>query len=187
MPSVTPDDVAIEVFGGVDTHQDTHTAAAIDQAGRVLGRREPLGGMVGGRGLVLVPESNRLGGRGGRILGTVAGKMLSRWRMWTLRGRGQTSWSPRALRSSRPRSCRGRLRRRRGGCGRSMTSFAARKCYNDDACLIDFRDARRLKDVAIPQERIVKGDAKSLSIAIRTSARANWKPRQKCTPVPNAR
>ena len=26
-------------------------------------------------------------------------------------------------------------------------------------------DARRLKDVAIPQERIVKGDAKSLSIA----------------------
>lgn len=27
----------VEVTGGVDTHKDTHTAAAIDTAGRVLG------------------------------------------------------------------------------------------------------------------------------------------------------
>ncbi|BCJ51548.1 IS110 family transposase [Actinoplanes sp. NBRC 14428] len=40
MPSITPDDTVIEVFGGVDTHQDTHTAAAIDQLGRVLGTHE---------------------------------------------------------------------------------------------------------------------------------------------------
>lgn len=40
MPSITPDDATIEVFGGVDTHQDTHTAAAIDRVGRVLGTRE---------------------------------------------------------------------------------------------------------------------------------------------------
>ena len=37
MPSITPDTAAIEVTGGVDTHQDTHTAAVIDQVGRVLG------------------------------------------------------------------------------------------------------------------------------------------------------
>ena len=29
----------IEVAGGVDTHQDTHTAAVVDQAGRMLGHR----------------------------------------------------------------------------------------------------------------------------------------------------
>ena len=29
----------IEVAGGVDTHQDTHTAAAVDTAGRLLGHR----------------------------------------------------------------------------------------------------------------------------------------------------
>jgi transposase len=38
MPSITPQDTAIiEVAGGVDTHQDTHTAAVIDPVGRVLG------------------------------------------------------------------------------------------------------------------------------------------------------
>jgi transposase len=31
--STTPDEVA----GGVDTHQDTHTAAVLDTVGRVLG------------------------------------------------------------------------------------------------------------------------------------------------------
>ena len=29
----------IEVAGGVDTHQDTHTAAVVDHAGRMLGHR----------------------------------------------------------------------------------------------------------------------------------------------------
>jgi hypothetical protein len=29
----------IEVAGGVDTHQDTHAAAVVDQAGRMLGHR----------------------------------------------------------------------------------------------------------------------------------------------------
>jgi transposase len=37
MPSITPEQAAIEVVGGVDTHQDTHTAAVIDLVGRVLG------------------------------------------------------------------------------------------------------------------------------------------------------
>ncbi len=42
MPSITPqataDGTAItEVTGGVDTHQDTHTAAVLDPGGRVLG------------------------------------------------------------------------------------------------------------------------------------------------------
>ena len=40
MPSITPDDAAIEVVGGVDTHQDTHTAAVIDVVGRVLGTQQ---------------------------------------------------------------------------------------------------------------------------------------------------
>ena len=40
MPSITPDEAAIEVVGGVDTHQDTHTAAVIDQVGRVLGTQQ---------------------------------------------------------------------------------------------------------------------------------------------------
>jgi transposase len=35
MPTITQHEV--EVTGGVDTHKDTHTAAAIDAAGRVLG------------------------------------------------------------------------------------------------------------------------------------------------------
>jgi transposase len=38
MTSITPDTTPIdEVAGGVDTHQDTHTAAVIDPVGRVLG------------------------------------------------------------------------------------------------------------------------------------------------------
>ncbi|MFF3667200.1 IS110 family transposase [Microtetraspora malaysiensis] len=38
MTPITPQDpTIIEVAGGVDTHQDTHTAAVIDQVGRVLG------------------------------------------------------------------------------------------------------------------------------------------------------
>jgi transposase len=40
MPPITPDQAAIEVAGGVDTHQDTHTAAVIDLVGRVLGTRQ---------------------------------------------------------------------------------------------------------------------------------------------------
>ncbi|MEU0157229.1 IS110 family transposase [Micromonospora fulviviridis] len=40
MPSITPDTAAIEVAGGVDTHQDTHTAAVIDLVGRVLGTQQ---------------------------------------------------------------------------------------------------------------------------------------------------
>lgn len=41
MPLITPEDAAvIEIAGGVDTHQDTHTAAVIDQVGRVLGTRQ---------------------------------------------------------------------------------------------------------------------------------------------------
>jgi transposase len=41
MPSITPHSQAIiEVAGGVDTHQDTHTVAVIDQVGRVLGTEQ---------------------------------------------------------------------------------------------------------------------------------------------------
>jgi hypothetical protein len=41
MPSITPHSQAVfEVAGGVDTHQDTHTAAVIDQVGRVLGTEQ---------------------------------------------------------------------------------------------------------------------------------------------------
>ncbi|SNS83909.1 Transposase [Actinomadura mexicana] len=40
MPSITQDAVTFEVAGGVDTHQDTHTAAVIDQVGRVLGTEQ---------------------------------------------------------------------------------------------------------------------------------------------------
>jgi transposase len=37
---ITPHGPMIEVIGGVDTHQDTHTAAVIDQVGRVLGSEQ---------------------------------------------------------------------------------------------------------------------------------------------------
>jgi transposase len=40
MLSITPDDAAIEVVGGVDTHQDSHTAAVLDLVGRVLGTQQ---------------------------------------------------------------------------------------------------------------------------------------------------
>ncbi|MEU1390685.1 MULTISPECIES: IS110 family transposase [unclassified Nonomuraea] len=41
MTPITPDNPTIsEVAGGVDTHQDTHTAAVIDPVGRVLGTEQ---------------------------------------------------------------------------------------------------------------------------------------------------
>jgi transposase len=40
MASITPDDCPVEVYGGVDTHADSHTAAVIDQVGRVLGTHQ---------------------------------------------------------------------------------------------------------------------------------------------------
>ena len=45
MPTMTHSTTAseqtdIEVTGGVDTHKDTHTAAALDASGRLLGHRE---------------------------------------------------------------------------------------------------------------------------------------------------
>jgi transposase len=41
MPPITPDHTPIfDVAGGVDTHQDTHTAAVIDLVGRVLGTQQ---------------------------------------------------------------------------------------------------------------------------------------------------
>ncbi len=40
MLPITPDDTGLDVFGGVDTHQDTHTAAMIDLVGRVLGTEQ---------------------------------------------------------------------------------------------------------------------------------------------------
>src|ERR1044072_8488114 len=40
MPSIAADNAAFEVTGGVDTHQDTHTAAVTDQVGRVLGTQQ---------------------------------------------------------------------------------------------------------------------------------------------------
>jgi transposase len=40
MPPITPDTAAFDVAGGVDTHQDTHTAAVIDLVGRVLGTQQ---------------------------------------------------------------------------------------------------------------------------------------------------
>jgi transposase len=48
MPSITPEQAAIiEVAGGVDTHQDTHTAAVIDVVGRVLGTEQFPAGPAG--------------------------------------------------------------------------------------------------------------------------------------------
>jgi hypothetical protein len=32
-----PPDVAVRVFGGVDTHKDVHVAAALEELGRLLG------------------------------------------------------------------------------------------------------------------------------------------------------
>jgi hypothetical protein len=41
MPSITPEEAAVfDIAGGVDTHQDTHTAAVIDLVGRVLGTQQ---------------------------------------------------------------------------------------------------------------------------------------------------
>jgi transposase len=41
MPSITPDPaLMLDTAGGVDTHQDTHTAAVIDTLGRVLGTQQ---------------------------------------------------------------------------------------------------------------------------------------------------
>ena len=39
-PSTAGEQTYIEVSGGVDTHKDTHTAAALDASGRLLGHRE---------------------------------------------------------------------------------------------------------------------------------------------------
>ncbi len=42
----------VEIAGGVDTHQDTHTAAVVDAAGRMLGHRTFPTTDVGYRGLL---------------------------------------------------------------------------------------------------------------------------------------
>jgi transposase len=39
-PTTASEQTYIEVTGGVDTHKDTHTAAALDASGRLLGHRE---------------------------------------------------------------------------------------------------------------------------------------------------
>ena len=39
-PTTVSEQTDIEVTGGVDTHKDTHTAAALDASGRLVGRRE---------------------------------------------------------------------------------------------------------------------------------------------------
>jgi hypothetical protein len=39
-PTTVSEQTYIEVTGGVDTHKDTHTAAALDTSGRLLGHRE---------------------------------------------------------------------------------------------------------------------------------------------------
>jgi transposase len=39
-PTAVSDQADVEVTGGVDTHKDTHTAAALDASGRLLGHRE---------------------------------------------------------------------------------------------------------------------------------------------------
>ena len=39
-PTTAAEQAYIEVTGGVDTHKDTHTAAALDASGRLLGHRE---------------------------------------------------------------------------------------------------------------------------------------------------
>jgi transposase len=39
-PTTASEQTSIEVTGGVDTHKDTHTAAALDASGRLLGHRE---------------------------------------------------------------------------------------------------------------------------------------------------
>lgn len=40
MTTIARDEVRIEIAGGVDTHQDTHTAAVVDTTGRALGDRQ---------------------------------------------------------------------------------------------------------------------------------------------------
>ena len=39
-PTTASEQTYVEVTGGVDTHKDTHTAAALDASGRLLGHRE---------------------------------------------------------------------------------------------------------------------------------------------------
>jgi hypothetical protein len=39
-PTPASEQTRIEVTGGVDTHKDTHTVAALDASGRLLGHRE---------------------------------------------------------------------------------------------------------------------------------------------------
>ena len=38
-PTTASEQTYIEVTGGVDTHKDTHTVAALDASGRLLGHR----------------------------------------------------------------------------------------------------------------------------------------------------
>ncbi|MFR9807474.1 IS110 family transposase, partial [Pseudonocardia sp. RS010] len=41
VPAPLPETMPVlQVTGGVDTHKDTHTAAALDAAGRLLGHRQ---------------------------------------------------------------------------------------------------------------------------------------------------
>lgn len=52
MSTIAPQDAAREVVGGVDTHKDTHTAAVLDTAGRVLGTEQFVTTAAGYRALL---------------------------------------------------------------------------------------------------------------------------------------
>lgn len=52
MSTIAPQDAAREVVGGVDTHKDTHTAAVLDTAGRVLGTEQFVTTAAGYRSLL---------------------------------------------------------------------------------------------------------------------------------------
>ena len=71
-PTTASEQTYIEVTGGVDTHKDTHTAAALDASGRLLGHREFAATAAGYAGLLAwLGTLGQLGGSGLKVAGSI--------------------------------------------------------------------------------------------------------------------
>ncbi len=79
-PTTASEQAYIAVTGGVDTHKDTHTAAALDASGRLLGHREFAATAAGYAGLLAwlgtLGQLERVGVEGSGVYGAGLARFL---------------------------------------------------------------------------------------------------------------
>ena len=102
---------AMQVTGGVDTHADTHHAAALDEVGRLLGDREfpatpagyaELGSWLAGYGELAVVGVEGTGSYGAGLTLTYAPRARRSWR--STDPTADSAWCEASLTRSTPRT-----------------------------------------------------------------------------------